>query len=205
MFEENRYKLPEDKFDYVIKVFHGLGVSITVEEVSENPHIDLLACQDDHNKSAKGIGVKPRKLTLDSYIHTVIALKKGDLVREIFMSTYRECYDGDGKQIVNPELSFMDKLRVRDVGPYLVTSGLFWSMLCQEPREAFKHILDDNLYLWAEAYGITGRLDEGRFERSFEYYKHITQSFVDVLGEDIVIDLIDSFFVCGACGEGMAR
>jgi hypothetical protein len=202
MFEGNTYQLTEDKFDYFRKVFHDLGVSITVEEVSKNPHIDLPACRDSDTKRAEEVGGKPREFTLDSYTHLRVTLKRGDLVREISVSIQNECYDDDGKLIVNPDLRFMSKLSPRIVGLYLITSGLFWSMLCQGPREAFQHMVDGNLYLWAEAYNISDRLDEGQFERSFEYLKNIVKSFIDVLGEDVVIDLVDSFFVCGVCGEG---
>lgn len=201
MFEGNPYKLPEEKFDHFRQVFQDLGVTITVMEVSKNPHLDLSACQDSDDIRTKGIGRKSRKLTSNSYSHVMVVLKKGDLVREIFMSIQNEVYHDDGKLIVNPDLRFIGDLSAKSVGLYLVTSCLFWLMLCQNPREAFQYLIDDDLYLWAETYGIADRLDEGRFERSFEYYKGIAQSLIDVLGKGIVINLRDSFFTCGSCGH----
>lgn len=206
MFEGNPYKLLENKFDYFRQVFQNLGVEIVIEEVADNPYIDLSVSQNDDDKRAEKTGGKSRKITLDSYTHWETIVKRGGLIRGILWSSLKEYHDDNGELIIDHSPHYSEvHLPSRAIGLYNVTGCLFWSLLSRPNSQVVRHIIDDNFYLWAEQFGITDRLNEERFERSFEYYKYVAQSFIDVLGEDVVIDLVDSFFVCAACGEGTDR
>lgn len=187
MFEENPKRLPEDKFQYVLKILTDNNICAKLEICDSNPSLRIKHCQIFHDEIAKKRGINSSPISETTYKHHKLTLLRQGMVRRIFFSINMDT-------IPDAVSSFFDKIPQQYKGLYFLVESL-WILYY-----GWHHLLDNNIYLWAEEKGCAEDVDTDYIFLRFEYDRENLMKLIDIFGEDILTDIMNYFPVC-VCNE----
>ena len=205
MFKSTDCDIPQNKVDYIIEVLKNNRVTVSVRNIVNNSHLDMVLQQQyehayvDMLNVNNDTNISPRLLTVDMYRHKVLELISRNGVYRIYFSVPINVYNAH-ELISNKRIEWDDKMSV-DLG------CIYWlSVRLREVVASLQYILDDDVYRWSEVCSpptstdLQLHPDNSYVYALFEELKNTTKMFVDVFGYDTLDDIRDIFSVCGHCG-----
>lgn len=183
MFKGNPYKLPKDKFEYVGNILTRLGVTVDLEICDHNPFLSIADNQEYRDAKRKyddeSVASSP------VYKHYKLILRRTGTIKFMYFS-----------------IDISTNNSNRDFGLESPQKGLYFlvtRMWCL--YHGWEHLLNDNYYLWAEYYECTDIIHLDYLFHKFEYDRDELNVVIDILGEDIMTDIMNYFPICSHCKE----
>lgn len=185
MFEDNPYKIPSDKFEYIRTIMLEHGVTIDLQRCDSNPFLNIPNCQEHRDLRVKYREAEPRKISITSFEHHILALHCRDVVGSIYFSS----------DVKNRD-SYEQKLPASQKALYNLVIHLWYLY------PGWRYVLNDQIYLWAESNNTIDFLDTDYLCNRFEYDKNNLHILIEIFGEDTIIDIMNYFPGCPKCGGG---
>ncbi len=202
-FKSEDHGIPQDKFDYVVKMLKDNGVTFEQDRSPDNPRLRMMGvqqCEDitvcKLNNNFDGEKINPRQMNKDMFEHFTMTLSTKDTVRVIQTSRPMMVHGGSGKLIPNIQRYPTDKLSKNLSDICRFGHWLYWMI------SLWEYFVSDDIYLWAESCGCAELLDDEKsyLYDTFNYYKEVVQSFVDIFGYDVIEQAMNDLAICGHCG-----
>ena len=183
MFENNPYKIPSDKFEYVRKIMLELNITVRWQLCDSNPFLNICDCQEYRDLRVKHRRAKSRKISITSFEHYKLILRCRDTVRSIYLSIDTS----DGQE------DYVKTLIATHKALYTLVIHLWYL------SDGWTHVLNDKLYLWSEANGSLDFFDSNYLHNRFEYDKNNLRILVKIFGKYTLKDIMDNLTICAQC------